>query len=178
MTEQNVVKQEEQLVGDLLETRFLTPKGAVFSQTEGGFLSLTVDGTDYGRVKVIRAFPFTDPQRYLSVRQADNEEREIGMIEDLAFFDPDTVGWITSQLAMRYFVPKILKVREIKEEYGYSYWWVETDKGTCRFTCDQNGVTKLSDTRLLISDIDGNRFELADTSVLSAKELRMVDLYM
>ena len=28
----------------------------------------------------------------------------------------------------------IIKIRSIRDEYGYSYWDVITDKGTCRFT--------------------------------------------
>ena len=75
-------------------------------------------------------------------------------------------------------MPKIQRIFEIKEQYGYSYWYVDTDKGECRFTVDQNGVAKLSSTRLILSDVDGNRFELPDVTKLSPKELRMVDLYM
>jgi len=178
MEPKTVLEQEEQLAEELLETRLLTPQQAAFSSTVGGFVSLRLGERVYPRVHIYRAFPFTDPNRYLSVRESEGENREIGMIEDLTDWDEATVLLINRQLSLRYFAPKIQKIREIKEEYGYSYWWVDTDKGVCRFTCDQNAVTKLSDTRLIVTDVDGNRFELPDATVLSAKELRMVDLYM
>lgn len=179
MDENNsVLKQEERLAADLLETRWLTPENAVFTKTTGGFVTLVYNGKEYPRVLVFRTFPFSGGNEYLSVRQEDENNREIGMIARLDAFDEDTVMAIEQQLNLRYFMPKIQTIYEIKEQYGYSYWFVNTDKGECRFTVDQNGVAKLSSTRLIVSDVDGNRFELPDITKLSAKELRMVDLYM
>lgn len=173
-----VLEQAGQLADETLATRWLTPQNAVFTKTEGGFVSLEQEGTVYERVLFFRTFPFNAPNKYLSVRREDENNREIGIIADLDVFEPSTRQIIEEQLNLRYFMPKIQRIYEIKEQYGYSYWHVSTDKGECRFTVDQNGVTKLSDARLLISDIDGNRFELSDVTRLSAKELRMVDLYM
>ena len=41
-----------------------------------------------------------------------------------------------------------------------------------------NAVTKLSDTRLIIKDVDENRFEIKDVDKLSKKERRMLDLFL
>ncbi len=174
----SVLQQQEQLADESLQTRLLTPEQGVFCQIEGGFLSLQTPEKTYDRVHIYRTFPFTHPNQYLSVREWENDNREIGLIEDLSQWDEPTVKAITAQLELRYFTPKIFKIHSIKEEHGFSYWLAETDKGSCRFTCDQNGVTKLGPTRLLITDIDGNRFELPDVTRLSAKELRLVDLYL
>ncbi len=179
MKEKNIVlEQEGQLAEDLLETRLLTPENATFTPKDGDFVSLEYDGKTYDKVLFFRAFPFTAPEEYLSVRQEDENNREIGIIARLDGFNEQTVALIRRQLDLRYFMPKIQKIHEIKEKYGYSYWFVTTDKGDCRFTVDQNGVSKLSETHLIVSDVDGNRFELCDLTNLSAKELKMVDLYM
>ena len=179
MKEKNrVLEQAGQLADEALETRWLTPQNALFTKTKGGFVTLEQEGTVYERVLIFRTFPFTAPNEYLSVRREDENNREIGIIKNLGDFDKTTRTMIEEQLDLRYFMPKIQKIYEIKEQYGYSYWHVCTDKGECRFTVDQNGVAKLSEVRLIISDIDGNRFELPNVTVLSAKELRMVDLYM
>ena len=179
MEEKNaVLEQAGQLADEVLETRWLTPENAVFTSTSGGFVSLTYQEERYERVLFFRAFPFSAPNEYISVRREDENNREIGMIEGLNAFDELTQKMIEEQLSLRYFMPQIKKIHEIKEQYGYSYWHVSTNKGECRFTVDQNGVAKLSETRLILSDVDGNRFELPDVTKLSAKELRMVDLYM
>ncbi len=179
MREKNsVLEQVGQLADEALATRFLTPQNAVFTKTKGGFVSLTYEGVAYERVQFFCTFPFTAPKEYLSVRREDENNREIGIIANVKEFDDTTCQMIEEQLNLRYFMPRIQKIFEIKEQYGYSYWHVATDKGECRFTVDQNGVAKLSDTRLIVSDVDGNRFDLPDVTSLSAKELRMVDLYM
>ena len=41
-----------------------------------------------------------------------------------------------------------------------------------------NSIIKLSDVRLIITDLDGNRFEIPDTERLSGRELKMLDLYL
>ena len=55
-----------------------------------------------------------------------------------------------------------------------------TDKGECRFAINMgsNAVSKLSDTRLIIVDVDENRFEIRDVDALSQKEKRMLDLFL
>ena len=176
--EKDIIQQQREQTEDMLETRLLTPETAVFTATEGGFAALTYGGKTYDRVWVYRAFPFTCPEGWLSVREANDAQREIGLIRELSDFDESTVALLREQLDLRYFVPVITKIREIKEEFGYSYWSVVTDRGDYRFTCDQNGVIKLSDNRLLVCDVDGNRFDLPSVENLSAKELRMIDLYL
>lgn len=176
--QKDVLSQQEKEAESALETRFLTPDNAVFTATKGGFVSLRYGEKEYKRVLIYRTFPFTDPERFLSIREPEGNNGEIGLIDDLAAFDDRQIALLREQLALRYFMPVIRKILEIKEEYGYSYWNVETSSGACRFTCDANGVSKLSETRLVIADVDGNRFEIPDVTRLSAKELRMVDLYM
>ena len=41
-----------------------------------------------------------------------------------------------------------------------------------------NAVTKLSDTRLIIMDVDENRFEIPDVEALTRKERRKLDLFL
>lgn len=174
----SVINKESQLADKALETRWLTPKNIKFTKTSGGFVNAEYNGRCYERVLFFRTFPFTAPKEYISVRREEENNQEIGIIARLEDFELNTCRMIEEQLNLRYFMPKIEKIFEIKEQYGYSYWQVKTNKGECRFTVDQNGVSKLSEGRLIISDIDGNRFELPDITKLTAKELRMVDLYI
>ena len=54
-----------------------------------------------------------------------------------------------------------------------------TDKGACRFTASShNAVAKLSETRLIIQDIHGNRYEIEDVYKLTPKEIKKIDLYI
>ena len=151
-----------------------------FAMTEGGFLSLDCRGVHYDRIRVVRLFPFTDADRYLSIREYENEGKEIGIIEDLASLSDETVEMIRSQLTLCYFTPVISRIYSIKDEYGYAYFHVMTDRGECKFSINMgsNAVSKLSDTRLIIQDVDENRFEIRDVEALSMKERRMLDMFL
>ncbi|MBR6637476.1 MAG: DUF1854 domain-containing protein, partial [Lachnospiraceae bacterium] len=74
---------------DLLELRYLTKDNAVFERTKGGFVSLEYAGKKYDRVGVYRTFPITEPEEYISIREADEKAREIGMVEALSKLDKD-----------------------------------------------------------------------------------------
>ncbi|MCR4793129.1 MAG: DUF1854 domain-containing protein [Lachnospiraceae bacterium] len=152
----------------------------LFRQTEGGFLSLDAGGRHYDRVRVVRLFPFSDANKYLSIREYENEGREIGIIEDLDAMPGESKKAIEHQLTLSYFTPVIIKIINIKDEYGYAYFHVMTDKGECRFAINMgsNAVSKLSDTRLIIMDVDENRFEIRDVDALSHKEKRMLDMFL
>ena len=156
----------QEAVDQMITTRLLTDDNVKFTKTEGGFLSLKSDGKEYARVKVLRLFPFTD--------------REIGVIEELSAMSKETQDLIHEQLALYYFTPQITKIFSIKDEYGYAYFHVMTDAGECKFAINMgaSAVVRLSETRLLITDLDENRFEIRDVTKLTQKEQRRLDLFM
>lgn len=165
---------------DLLELRFLSKENAEFKRTRGGFVSLTYAGKTYDRVNVYRTFPVSEPDAYISIREADEKAREIGMVEHLDKLPREQAEMLREQLKLRYFTPEITKILDIKTEYGYGYFNVVTDFGACRFTIHNGGsaVTSLTDTRIMITDLDGNRFEIPDIRKLSAGERKKLDLFI
>ncbi|MBQ8816106.1 MAG: DUF1854 domain-containing protein [Lachnospiraceae bacterium] len=165
---------------ELLEMRFLTAENAQFSRTEGGFVALKTMGKEYARVGIYLTFPLTNPEEYISIREADEKAKEIGIIEKLSQLNPDEQDMIREQIKLRYFMPVITKVLDVKDEYGYAYWHVTTNFGVCRFTTQMSGnaVISLSDSRLLVTDIDGNRYEIPDFYSLSIMERKKLDLFI
>ncbi|MBP3754880.1 MAG: DUF1854 domain-containing protein [Lachnospiraceae bacterium] len=176
---ENTLNIYEKKAEEMTATHII-PVEAKFSATEGGFISLDLNGKHYDRVKVVRLFPFTDANKYLSIREYGGASKEIGIIEDLDAMPEETKSLIEHQLTLCYFTPVISKIYSIKDEYGYAYFHVLTDKGECKFAINMgsNAVSKLSDTRLIIQDVDENRFEIRDTDALTQKEKRMLDLFM
>lgn len=176
----DILEQEKQKVDRLLNMNYLTPDNATFEATPGGFVSLKTDEETYPRVTIYRTFPFTQPNLYLSVREPDDKAREIGIIQDLSQWDSATQQIIQRQLSLRYYMPAILRVYSIKEEYGYAYWSVLTDRGPCKFTISSgsSSVVRLSDNHVIVKDIDENRYEIPDLNKLTPKELKRIDLYI
>ena len=175
--DEEALKRESE---ELLEMRFLTKDNARFSRTEGGFVSLKFGEKEYSRVGVYLTFPLTEPEEYISIREPDEKAKEIGIIEKLSQLDKDQQEMIREQIKLRYFMPTITKVLDIKDEYGYAYWNVVTSFGACRFTTRMSGdaVVNLGESRMLVTDIDGNRYEIPDFYQLSVAERKKLDLFI
>jgi len=165
---------------DLLELRYITKENAKFERTPGGFVKLTYKDTTYDRVGVYRTFPVTQPEEFISIREANEKAREIGVVEKLSDLDPEQAKMLEEQLDLRYFTPEITKIFDIKTEYGYGYFHVMTTYGECRFTIHNGGssVVSLTDTRIIITDLDGNRFEVPDIMKLTVAERKKLDLFI
>jgi hypothetical protein len=153
----------------------LDPAGLKFERTEGGFLTMRAGRKRYERIRLYRTFPLSQADAYVSVRNADDEE--IGLIEDLSDLDGGSRSLVVEELALRYFTPVIERVIDLKEEFGYTYWDAETTAGRCRFTVrsGHEAVTVLEENRLLLSDVDGNRFELPDYRAIDPKHQRIIE---
>lgn len=165
-------------LADAAQIRYLTPENASFAVTKGRMLNVTVDGVQTDSVYVHCSFPHTNKRIYLSIRTFEN--KEIGMIRSLDEFPPEAAELLEEQVRIRYFAPEITKVIKIKDEFGYSYWETETTSGICRFTVRSGGSNAklVTESRLLITDVDGNRFVIPDLEKLSDKEYRMVEMCM
>lgn len=174
------LEQMEKETQEMLRIRILDQQNSTFTRTPGGFVSLKVEDEEYARVQVVRMFPFTDPNHFISIRTTEEHSKEIGIIEDMATLSKDTQEMLLEQLALRYFTPIITKVISVKDEYGFAYFDVVTDRGECKFTIHMGGsdVVHLTDTRIIISDLDENRFEIPDLMKLSADERKKLDLFL
>lgn len=174
--EERFAKESE----ELLELRLLTKENARFTRTSGGFAALDFNGTHYDRIYVYCTFPLTDMEQYISIREANDKAKEIGIIEKLIDLDKEQADILKEQLAMRYYMPKIQKLLDIKDEYGYAYFEVLTDFGSCRFTIHMNSgsVVPITETRIIITDLDGNRYEIPDIRKLTSSELKKLDLFL
>ncbi len=176
---EKLLKDQMEKVDDLFEIKNITPENAVFEKTEGGFLSMKFDDKDYDRILAYRAFPFTEPDKFISIRDSEAGNDEIGLISDLSDWPANLKDLIEEQLQLRYFVPEILRINNIKEEFGYAYWEVQTDKGDLKFTTSiSNPIVRATPTRLFVNDLDKNRYEIKDLYGLSRKEKKMIDLFL
>lgn len=169
-----------QSLEEKIKMRWLRPEDCTFSRTGGGFVRLDFRGTVYQRVAVHRCFPFSAPDAYISIRESDESSQEIGLISSLDDWDKDTQAMLREQLELRYFSPKITRIKHVKEEYGYAYWDVGTDRGDCRFVVRMGSgtVIHIGGGRYLVTDVDGNRFEIPNIQALSPQEMKKLDMFV
>jgi len=141
---------------------------ASFRQTAGGLLSLELDGQFYPKVDLHLSFPFSWPQKFISVRDMDGNE--IGLIQDLKDLDRNSQEAVQKELNWRYYTPKLTRIRSYKEEFGHAYWEVDSNQGEYKFvTRGRESVRSITATRILIVDVSGNRFEIPDLTKLDTR---------
>lgn len=164
---------------EMMKMTFLDADNCRFYECDSGFLNLKVGDKEYAHVQIIRIFPYTAPFSYLSVRE-ENASGEIGIIKELDDFDSETVNLIKKQLEFRYFTPIIRELLYARMRAGVVNMKVRTDYGECRFSfrTNNNAVTKLGENRVFIQDMDNNRYEIPDTTKLSVKEQKKLDVLL
>ena len=146
--------------------RHLEP-AAVRITCEAGVLCVTVSGEPpYRKVRILRVAPLTSPERYFSLR--DEADWEIGVLRGLKGLDDGSRRLAEAEIARRYVLPRILRIRKSRERFEIVEWDVETDRGRRRVLTRDLRQSLLEPTpgRCILTDVDGNRYDVPDISAL------------
>ncbi len=112
-------------------------------------------------VRVRRAFPWSEPGRFLSLR--DHEDVEVVLVTDPAELDPESRHALEQALVQAGFVFDVTAVHEIDEEVEIRTWRVETRQGPRSFqTRLDDWPRSLPEGGLLIRDVAGDLYRLQD----------------
>lgn len=119
-------------------------------------------------VRVRQCFPWSEPHRHLSLRDAS--DREIAMVDDPATLDDVSRGAIERALGIAGFVLEVTRVVEIDEEVEIRQWSVETTSGSRSFQTHLDDWPRvLPDGGLLIRDVAGDLYKLGAPHTLDRK---------
>ena len=132
----------------------------------------------YDRVRLRRAFPFNSSENYISV--LDEDQNEIGLIEDITLFGEAELALIREELARVYYSAQILKIKAVKEKLGYAYFTVCCDNGERDIPLRDvyRSIIRLGEDRLVIIDVDGNRYYIDSVSALDKKSRKKLEMYI
>jgi hypothetical protein len=140
-------------------------------------LVLILDGRDpVNSVRVVCAAPLSHPDHYITF--LDEKGRELCTVDRLDDLSPAVRQLVEEELDSYYLGNTIQRITELESEFGIAYWDVETPRGQRDFVVKdvQSSVTWLSPTRLLIMDVDGNRFEIPDSRTLDQRSQNLLDM--
>jgi hypothetical protein len=156
--------------------RLLDPHKVRVWRGPDGRVRMEIEG-DRGiiHVRVARCFPLSRPGRYIGFR--DEADKDIGTVVEPSELDAESQRVVEEELKKRYFVPVITRIDEIREEFGVSYWTVDTDKGPREFVVRglHDDIYEMEGNRILVIDVDGNRFDIPDYSVLDPKSYALIE---
>jgi len=167
------------------EANYLDP-GALHFAFEGQNLTLQVTGGPcYPRVSLRRSFPLSAQNTFVVVRvpEAERPDRleEIGMIADCQELNDESRQAVERELNQFYLVPVILRIHSIRDEFGFLYWDVETDRGAKQFIMRDSiigHVRQVGQGRWLIIDINQTRYEIRDFTNLDEKSQKLLSHFL
>ncbi|MGH7502016.1 MAG: DUF1854 domain-containing protein [Longimicrobiales bacterium] len=146
---------------------FATDSGLRLERRTDGRLWVVGDGQSHP-VHVRRCFPWSEPVRFLSLRDADDEE--VAFVADPARLDADSRQALEDVLVDAGFVFDLLEVMEIEEEVELRDWRVRTAQGPRSFqTRLDDWPRALPGGGLLIRDVGGDLYRLLDPQALDRR---------
>lgn len=163
---------------------FIDTKDVFFYLSDGGLLCLKYKGKDVGRVAVLRMFPLRFEEEFIAIRletySRHDIETEIGILRDLNGLSEEQLQLIRTELKKRYFIPDILEVYSVKEEFGNTSWNVNTNAGKREFTVTDmsSNIRNLGNDKIMLTDIYGNRYYIQNAYELDDKTLRVLEIWI
>jgi hypothetical protein len=158
---------------------FLDPRSTRISRNAFGRLVLTVAGgvDQFEDVRPIRAFPLSAPDRDVSL--TDAEGREIGVIPDVNALDPESRQTLVEELDTVYLSTRVHAIKSVQSQYGVGTWELETDRGPrTAYLRDRGDVRALPDGRIILTDVHGVKYEIADPGALDERSRSFIEAEM
>lgn len=124
-------------------------------------------------VVVRRCFPWSEPGRYLSLR--DEDDREFALVRDPAELDADSREALGAALVAAGFVFVVTRVLALDEEVELRHWRVETGQGPRSFqTRLDDWPRSVPGGGLLIRDVAGDLYHLAAPARLDRRSRELL----
>ena len=136
----------------------LKPKGIRLTR-DGKGIQVVIDGIPQRVERIARAFPKTNPDRYIGLMGTNGHE--IGMIRNPKKLDAMSWDLLQAELKHIYFVPEIQEILAVEAKGTGSLWKVTTDDGERTFRIQDRGAIDGSRPPMLsIRDENGKRYRI------------------
>ena len=128
-------------------------------------------------VEPVRVFPLTEPDRWISLVDANGKER--ALIEEPNLL-PDTLRTVLAEeIAKREFQPVISKIEKIEGEPPLCFLSVVTDRGSVRFAVEgEDLVRRVGTHRIVIIDQRGQKYIIPDLTRLDPASRKLLNLFL
>ena len=124
-------------------------------------------------VSVRLTFPWTEPARFISLR--DDEDEEFALVKDAADLDAESRAALEGALLLAGFVFEVTGVVEVEEEVEVRHWRVATLQGERRFQTRLDDWPRvLPAGGLLIRDVGGDLYRIADAEHMDARSRELL----
>jgi hypothetical protein len=131
-------------------------------------------GQTYTDLEPRYLFPLSGHNRYITL--LDSNLKEQAIIRDLSQLDPDSRVAVEQCLAEFYIIPKITGIIDVSDKYGVHTWTCRTDHGIRKFRIKDRhtSIKLLYDGRVLVRDVNDNRYEIENLYKLDKRSQHML----
>lgn len=148
------------------------PAGVRLERRVDGKLWL-LRGANAVAVEVVRCFPWSEPNRYLSLRDSDGNEH--AFITELDELDAASRKALGPGLARAGFVLDIIRIESVEEDFELRSFVVETLQGPRRFqTALDAWPRRLESGGLVLEDVYGDLYRVAQPHRLDQHSLELM----
>lgn len=157
------------------EIRSLDPRQIEVTRDAFDHLLLRIGADEvHENVKVARAFPLSEPDRYLSF--LTSEGKEIGMVTEMKGMENSSRRIVEEELEFLYFTPVVQKINAVESRHGAMTWELVTDRGERTvYVKDRGDVRRLPGRRVLFTDVHGMKYDLPDYARLDERSRSFLD---
>lgn len=146
-------------------------------QPSGQLLFTGAQGELHAGVVPVRAFPIAAPDEGISL--VSTEGREVAWIGQLQDLPPAERALLQEDLALRDFVPEILRLKSVSTFATPSVWAVETDRGDTTFVLKgEEDIRRLGRTALMIAGGEGVQYSIRDMSALDRGSRKLLERFL
>jgi len=130
-------------------------------------------GAEARPVIVRRCFPWSEPGRYVSLR--DDDHHEVALVRDPSELDASSRRALEDALAEAGFLLQVTRVFEVEEEVEIRHWRVDTRQGPRSFqTRLDDWPRALPGGGFLIRDVAGDLYHLASPKAMDQKSRELL----
>ncbi|MBW3624424.1 MAG: DUF1854 domain-containing protein [Armatimonadetes bacterium] len=157
------------------EVRVLDARDLQVTRDAFDHLCLTIGGEEtHDKVKVARAFPLSEPDRFISF--LTHEGREIGMLRELKGMDGSSRRIVEEELDLLYFTPVIQKIHAVESKHGATTWQLLTNRGEKTvYVKDRGEIRRLPGRRIMFTDVHGLKYDLPDYTKLDERSRSLLE---
>jgi hypothetical protein len=153
-------------------------QGYTISKNNNGTIKAEdAQGNLFDNIRIVRAFPISDPENGFSI--VDSDGHELVWFEKMSELTPYEESLVRETLAQIEFIPVIHQITGINTFSLPSLWDIETDRGPTRLKLkSEQDIRRISDVALLITDADGIQYLMKNRKTIDKYSKKILDRFL
>lgn len=160
---------------DAAELHFLDPATLQLRRQDARLQCRFGEEEDWQEATVLSLFPRSTPLSWLSLQ--NKEGKEFGVLENVQVLSGEQRQLLEDELSGRYLMPRIVRLLSRRQRFDVYQWTAQTTRGKVTFLTRglRDQVQQPLPGHFIFTDVEGNRYEIADLGALDPQSRRLLE---